>query len=300
MMSAWKKKKSAGDRIYDLVDEMKKLSDRGKWCDFLKQKGDSHKRYYHYTTLSVLRKIIGRDKDSSCWRIPCNTQSNDKTEKYGWSVSFVTSVVSNIGMWSVYCPQPENGVIIEFPHKIWKEIFIANPAIREQDVFIPYPMDVAYYHIGQKKNGNLLYYQNISLPECSMQWHFSQDVGSAVPFLKKDIWRFERETRVFYEPKARINLETLELPIGKKQLKHLKFHLSPLFTFGNGRLFQEKDYAEIVRMILPGQSAVTLDQFVFPREDYGVSLKTPDENILQTIREHFRIKSANNKNSKKR
>lgn len=302
MKSRKKEEKRGRDRITSLVDEMQNLPDQESWRDFLERKGDSHKWYYHYTTLSVLRKIIGQDKDPSCWLIPRNTQSNDKTEKCGRSVSFVTSIVSNIGMWSVYCPQPENGVIIEFPHKIWKEIFVTNPELRKKNVFVPHVTDVAYYHIGQKQDGNMFYGQDIPLPENSMRWKFSQNVDTAVPYLKKDIWRFERETRVFYESKeGRSNPKNLKLPIGKEQLKLLRFHLSPMFTFGDGRLFQEKDYAEIVSMILPGQTAVTHNQFVFPRENYGVSLKKQqDENILQAIREYFRMKSADNKNSKRR
>ena len=288
-------RKSSGERARELVDRMKQLADQEDWRRFLEEKGDTHKKYYHYTTLSVLRKIIGGDDKESIWQVPCNRQSNDMTEKCGWSVSFVTSVISNIGMWSVYCPKPENGVMIEFPHKIWREIFIDNPVLGGACARRPHATDVAYYHIGRKPggNGDLLYWRNIQLPEAAMRWKFSQDIGQAVPYLKKDIWRFEQETRVFYEADPRSRKREIELPIGKKLLKHLRFHLSPLFTSDDGKLFREEDHAEIAEMILPGQTIVTGGQFVFPSETYGISLKKKrEENILKTIREKFPASSS--------
>lgn len=158
---------------------------------------------------------------------------------------------------------------------------------------------MAYYHIGQdpEGNGNLLYWRDTQLPEASMQWKFSEDVGQAVSYLKKDIWRFERETRIFYEAGPQCRAGKIELPIGKNLLKHLRFHLSPQFTSDDGSLFLPKDQAEIARMILPGQSVVTHEQFVFPRETYGISFKKKrDKDILKTIRERF---SAGNRETER-
>lgn len=281
-------RKAARIEKQNLVDAIQRLASRDDWRIFLETKGNSHKRYYHYTSLSVLRKIIGQDNQKSRWKIPCNSLSNDKTETHGHSVSFVTSMIGSVGMWQIYCPRPEDGVIIEFPHKIWEEVFITNPNLSLKKLYHPQATDIAYYHIGESKNGNLLYWQDIQLPENAMRWKFSDEESLTLPFLKRDIWRFERETRVFYERRSPPD-DPLSLPIAKEQLKHLKFHLSPLFTLDDGSLFREKDHAEIVGMILPGQTAVTCRQFVFPREAGGVAFKKKSgQAVLKAIREKFR------------
>ncbi len=265
------------DKIQKEVDKILDFKTCDDWKEFLKNKGERHKIYYHYTTLTALWNIL----KSSSWMLRIANCSNDPSELSVHNSSFTTSSISSMGMWHMYSKlysDKEIGVRIGIPAATFKKIFTPTVTLYQKDLsetmkeYCKTPLeifDMAYWHFGKENKTDIAIYQNYELVGPRLKFHFSKG-QKLPPYFKSAIWRSEKEVRVCCDLSQNGDNTDVFVKIEPELFKTMSFRLSP----GNEKheniqqFFKANSSLEAVRYLDAKISSneLTYEQFQMPNE----------------------------------
>ena len=214
-----------GTSAYEIqkeVRELLSLTSIQEWEKELAVRGSRHTKYYHYTTLGVLKEIMA----SGHWRLNRLDAGNDPFEEKVHGTSFTTSSLSSMGMWYWYSKMREKndiGVRIGIPKKTFRKIFPDKALLYRKDGNAFEPLDkadagqavlkttdVAYWHFGKEEDGSndMLFYKTYAFTFKALGLYdglrkktsasFKRPKENELPpSFKRAVWRTEAETRVY-------------------------------------------------------------------------------------------------------
>ena len=219
------------------METVKKFAELGTPAElsaFLENRAGAHRSLSQYTTLTVLKKIVG----GAAWHFCRPDGMNDGEEyrripaRFRQSLYFACFTFMNsesMAMWGLYSIPREEGVRITFPGKAWREWLSGAHTVREAGggrvvEGVPvFARDVAY--MGRDRVG---LYWNASSNKRLLQKHAVRALHEALPAgVKHYAWKYEQECRAFLAVPDLPDCSALALPLPQRCLEQLQVTYGP-------------------------------------------------------------------------